>query len=177
MPQFEDARTRLTDARAAHAGAQDELFRTRERLARVDRRLRALERTANPNAPQGGAATRKLAEEKRALAAALESARARLDRMREDLTGAAGRFEEWSDPRRNLSLLNDDIPLRLFPLRLETRFKRVNVQGANQLQLWVRVFPDECLIDTFEATLTESEIRNATIFWSEYFHAAGVESA
>ena len=45
------------------------------------------------------------------------------------------------------------------------------------MQLWVRIFPDECLVDTFEATLTESEIKNATIFWREYFHAAGVESA
>ena len=45
------------------------------------------------------------------------------------------------------------------------------------MQLWVRIFPDECLVDTFEATLTESEVKNATIFWSEYFHAAGVESA
>lgn len=177
MPQFEDAQKQLMEARAAHAGAQDELFRTRERLARVDKQIRALERTANPNAPGGGAAGRKLAEEKRALTAALEATRAGLGRFKEDLAGAAGRFEEWADPRRNLSLLNDDIPLMLFPLRLETRFKSVNVDGATRLQLSVRIFPDECLIDTFEATLTESEVKNATIFWSEYFHAAGVESA
>ena len=65
----------------------------------------------------------------------------------------------------------------LFPLRLETRFKTVDVPGRHAQQLWVRIFPDECLVDTFEATLTESEIKNATIFWREYFHAAGVESA
>lgn len=177
MPQFENAQQKLTEARAAHGDAQDELFRTRERLARIDKQLRDLERSKSPNAPAGGAAGRELAAQKRALTAKLEETRAKLGRSREDLAAARDRFDEWTDPRRHLPVFNDDIPVMLFPLRLETRFKTVDVQGGARMQMWVRIFPDECLVDTFEATLTESEIKNATIFWSEYFHAAGVESA
>lgn len=178
MPQFEDAQQNLATASAAHAGVQDELFRTRQRLAGVDKRLREQQRVANPNAPEGDATARRLAEEKRRLTALLEQTRTKLGRSREELASARGRFEEWTDPRRHLSVFNDDIPVMLFPLRLETRFKTVSVPGApSQTQLWVRVFPDECLVDTFDATLTESEVKNAISFWSEYFRAAGVESA
>ena len=45
------------------------------------------------------------------------------------------------------------IPILLFPLRLETRFKR---PPAGQPQLWVRVYPDDCLVDGFEESLTET---------------------
>lgn len=177
MPQFEDDQKRLSDARTTHAGAKDELFRAQQRLARVDKQLRDLERGASPNAPEAGAAGRKLAAEKRRLTARVEEARTSLDRSKEQLAGAFGRFEQWADPRRSLPAFNDDIPVMLFPLRLETRFKTVAEDGVTRTQLWVRVFPDECLVDSFEATLTDSEVKNASIFWREWFHAAGVESS
>ena len=177
MPQFEDDQKRLTDARAAHAGAQDELFRAHQRLERIDKQLRDFARSGNPNAPDGGARGRKLAEEKHRLTARVEELRMAVGRSKEQLTGAFTRFVEWTDPRRNLAAFNDDIPVMLFPLRIETRFKTIAGQDATRMQLCVRVFPDECLVDTFEATLTDSEVGNALIFWREYFRAAGVESA
>ncbi len=177
MPQLEDDQRQLTDARSAHAGAQDSLFRTRERLARVDKQLRELQRRASPDNPEGGAPGRELAQEKRRLTGQLREDQAAAGAARERLAAAAGKFDAWSDPRRNLAALNDDIPVMLFPVRLETRFKTVDEQGTSRRQLWVRIFPDECLLDTFEATLTDSEVKNAAIFWREYFHAAGVESA
>ena len=176
MPQFEDDQKRLNAARAAHAGTQDELARARQRLDRVERQLRALARSA----PQGGTA-HALDEEKRALAARIEALGATLGRAREQLEEAFTRFDTWADPRRNLASFNDDIPVMLFPLRIETRFKTVSGQGDAAghavSQLWVRVFPDECLVDTFDPTLTESEVGNAAVFWREYVHAARVESA
>ncbi|MCB0528606.1 MAG: hypothetical protein KDC65_09045, partial [Saprospiraceae bacterium] len=86
-------------------------------------------------------------------------------------------WEQWTDPRKNAGQMNDDIPVMLFPLRLETRFKVVETRsGGQQHQLWVRIYPDECLVDTFEETLSETELRSAGIFWQEYFRAAGVEN-
>lgn len=172
MPQFEDDQKRLNEARAAQAGAGDELARARQRLDRVERQLRLLARSD----PDGDAA-RALAEEQRVLEARIKALGATLVRAKEQLADAFTRFDTWADPRRNLAAFNDDIPIMLFPLRMETRFKTVNEQGASRSQLWVRVFPDECLVDTFDPGLTESEVANATRFWREYVHAAGVESA
>src|SRR5262249_62072494 len=39
----------------------------------------------------------------------------------------------------------------------------------------VRIYPDECLIDTFEELVSETELYSGRIFWREYFRAAGVE--
>src|SRR4029077_6553619 len=111
MPQFEDCQKGLTGARDENAGAQDELFRAREVLALVDKQLRDLARNAGPNQPDGDAAGRKLAAEKRRLTEQVDQARASLDRSKTQLVGAFSRFDEWADPRRNLAAFNDDIPV------------------------------------------------------------------
>lgn len=173
MPQFEDAQKELAKARAAQHRAQRAVFLARERLARTTRKLREFER-------RDEAAAARLAEEKRRLETTLEEHRAESGRVKDVLGRVSADFwKNFSDPRQNASKLNDGIPLMLFPLRLETRFKTVqgSAGAAPVQQLWMRVYPDECLIDTFEATLTETELHSATIFWREYFHAAGVESA
>ena len=61
----------------------------------------------------------------------------------------------------------------LFPLRLETRFK---TSPEGRPQLWVRVYPDECLVDTFEPSLTEGEVTSAQAFWASIWRAGGVEA-
>ena len=53
-------------------------------------------------------------------------------------------------------------------MRLETRFR----DG----RLLVRVYPDTCTIDTFESTLSESEVRNLQAYWQGIWRAAGVEA-
>ena len=42
-----------------------------------------------------------------------------------------------------------------FPVRLETRFKAV---GQGRTELWARVYPDECSVDTFEPVPTDDEV-------------------
>ena len=57
------------------------------------------------------------------------------------------------DPRRLVERLSADFPVLLFPVRLETRFMAVTDDaGARTEQLWVRIFPDTCSIDSFGAT-------------------------
>ena len=40
----------------------------------------------------------------------------------------------------------------------------------------MRVYPDECLVDTFEPSLTEEEVANAQAFWASIWRAGGVEA-
>ncbi|HZV73694.1 MAG TPA: hypothetical protein VFF79_08270 [Conexibacter sp.] len=72
-----------------------------------------------------------------------------------------------ADPRRAIGWLTDELPLLLFPLRLETRFKR----GANGLELWVRVFPDSCLVDTFEPEPSRVEVDSVRRYWQAVWRA------
>ena len=44
-----------------------------------------------------------------------------------------------------------------------------------QHQLWVRVFPDDISIDTFEELPSENEIRNARSYWSFMWRAGDIE--
>ncbi|HLL75088.1 MAG TPA: hypothetical protein VK421_07455 [Pyrinomonadaceae bacterium] len=93
----------------------------------------------------------------------------------QELRGAAiwKEFERFADPKEGLRRLEDRHPILLFPLRIETRFK-TGAQGVPQL--WVRVYPDQCLVDSFEPSLTEGEIENAQAFWAAVWRAGGVES-
>ena len=52
-------------------------------------------------------------------------------------------------------------PFLLFPVRIETRFRTIaaapgNIAAAASHQLWVRIYPDDCSIDTFEPTAVAS---------------------
>lgn len=74
-------------------------------------------------------------------------------------------FSQFTDPIENIGALQDTFPILLFPLRLEIRFKKVARDGGTVDQLWVRVFPDDIAINTFESDLSESEIRDTRSYW------------
>ena len=107
------------------------------------------------------AGTPQMAEARAALAAAAGRARA-----------AAEGFATFTDPRENVGLLGDGSPFALFPVRLETRF------GAdeNGPRLLVRIYPDDCSIDTFEPVLSATELANAKRYWQNIWRADGAET-
>ena len=63
------------------------------------------------------------------------------------------------------------------PVRLETRFKDVQLPGAAAPtpQLLVRIYPDDCWVDGFDPRLTESEAASARAYWIAMWEAGGVE--
>ena len=63
----------------------------------------------------------------------------------------------------------------MLPVRIETRFKTVTNDGRPRRQIWARIYPDDCAIDSFEASLSESEVRAARRFWIEMWKAGGIE--
>ncbi|HVF95765.1 MAG TPA: hypothetical protein VM871_00505, partial [Flavisolibacter sp.] len=83
----------------------------------------------------------------------------------------AGKFFVQPDPFHQIEGLRDDIPILLMPLRLETRFKIIGAQH----QLWLRIFPDDCHIDTFEPLMSQYELQQIKQFWAGWFKAGGIE--
>jgi hypothetical protein len=75
------------------------------------------------------------------------------------------------DPRRAIGKLRDSTPILMFPVRIETRFT------AAGDQLMLRVYPDECLLDTFDPTLTRTEVTNVEAYWAATWEAANDEAA
>lgn len=76
------------------------------------------------------------------------------------------------DPQVAVEELDDHFPIVLFPLRLETRFKKT----GDQPQLWIRVYPDDCNVVTKEPLLTTEELENVRSFWIEMAKAGGTEA-
>ena len=88
--------------------------------------------------------------------------------IRDRLSEKERQFDLFLDPRVELKEhFSNETPFLLFPLRMETRFKTVR----SKPQLWVRVFPDECIVDSFEPLLSKKEVDNAARFWAEYYSA------
>src|SRR6185436_4394524 len=92
--------------------------------------------------------------------------------FKDNFNDFASDFFTQLDPTTMVNQLNDAIPLLMFPLRLETRFKST----GNQKQLWLRVYPDDCNINTKEELLSQSEYNDAKLFWIEMWKAGGVET-
>src|SRR5436305_4377096 len=137
--QFERAQASLVHASRRSEDARVLLFEARESLKRAQRMGRPLDERTETLKKRGTAA--------------------------EDALGAlvAGRqaFEKFTDPRAGVALLDDATPFLLFPLRLETRFGMAMRDGAPRPQLWVRVYPDDCLIDSFQPLPSATEIAPA----------------
>lgn len=174
MAEFDDARNALDQARNAAGGAKTDLLRARQRKARIDREIERLGRTANN---ERGLASRNRAEELKQHAQALDAEIAALRSTLADADGIhaerLGSFAAFSDPTTGIEKLSDEYPIALFPLRLETRFKTLEVAGATKHQLWVRVFPDDVLVDAFQPGLSDVEIQNARIYWTQIWRAGG----
>jgi hypothetical protein len=175
MADFGQLREALRDARAAAAVAEAEAAAARERLARVDAALKALSRVRGGEGQ--GAARERLLARRREAQAALEKAAAARSRTAAGVLDATRAFAPFTDPREGIGRLDDRIPILMMPVRLETRFGPPRGDGPDlSRELWVRVYPDDCSIDTFEASLTNGEVADARIYWATVWAAAGAEA-
>ncbi len=156
MSDFDTTRAALRAAREQEAAS-----RAQRTVARIE--LRSADRAGEP----ADTAREHLAAAREAHATASESA-----------TLALAEFAVFADPRLALERLDDDIPFLLLPLRIETRFKAVTEPGerAPRHELWVRVFPDRCLINSFEAVPSENELANLRAYWRQVWRAGSAEA-
>ncbi|WPB83880.1 hypothetical protein [Sediminicoccus rosea] len=154
MPGFENSAATLAKARQALAEAE-----AAARDARA--RLRMAERGAGDG------------EVPRSLRRADKASLGRMEKAREELRTAEAAFAAFSDPRKAVGAMPDSDPLLLLPLRLETRF---GSGPRGDPQLWVRVYPDSCLVDAFQPGLSATELAGAKTYWTERWCAAGSEA-
>lgn len=174
MAEFDQLKVDLNQARGRSAKAAQALAAARERLRRLATERARLARRADPQDPEHGRRSEQLeplmAEAEREAKRGSE----RLAGLREVERGLIGSFAVFTDPTENITRLDDEFPLLLLPVRIETRFKTFGDTAAHR-ELWVRIYPDDCAIDTFEETLSEPEVRNARGYWQEIWRAGGVE--
>ena len=181
MPDFTTNQVQLAAARQALDEAQQAASQAAAQAQKAQAALDLASRQQRAR-QEGGNLAQLEAEAKRATAAR-DTARASLKDARTSLAGIAGQFAEFSDPRRNVERLSDATPFLLFPVRIETRFRTIVAEAPPGIaappvkhQLWVRIYPDDCSIDTFEAIPSDSELANVKSYWMNIYRAGGVEN-
>ncbi|MBO9341796.1 MAG: hypothetical protein J7454_07185, partial [Roseiflexus sp.] len=173
---FQSLQQQLQQAQTALKAGDEALFHAREKLKRIEARQARLKRFFDPANPSHRAQEKQLAAQHDATVREIAALRERLGALQENLAGQLDAFLPLTDPRKSIEQLNDLYPILLLPLRLETRFKQIATPDGMQHQLWVRVYPDDCAIDAFEASLSETELKNAQTYWSQLWRAAGDEN-
>jgi hypothetical protein len=175
-PDFESVRTQLAQARAARDAAQAAAKQAAEARNALARQSAQQARGFDANDP--AAATERarldaLAQRADANARAAQTAAQRAS----DAVAAVGlQFAAFTDPRENVGRLSDRSPFALLPVRVETRFVTIPHGEFPTAELWVRIYPDDCSIDTFEPDLSVSELANAQRYWNAIWRAGGVEN-
>jgi hypothetical protein len=157
MTDFESARTKLKDARQAAAAARDALTATGWRPST----------TRRPSSSEGSSSSDVSSRRPSATVAA-----ANAKELGDRAAQAADEFAKAADPRTAIAAWAPATPLLLLPVRLETRFRQVDGKD----ELWVRIFPDDCAIDSFEADLSDTELTSGRRYWVETWAAGGIEA-
>jgi hypothetical protein len=175
MADFTASRSALAQAQTALRAAQDAVIAARQRQAGAAAVLQRLSRQLGGDGPAAGG-TGTLQAELNQATEELAAARNALSSARQQAQAAAEGFASCTDPRERVSLLADTSPFALFPVRLETRFVTEQIaDGPTSYRLLVRIYPDDCSIDTFEAMLSAAELINAQRYWQNLWRAGGAE--
>lgn len=173
-PDFTAAQDQLARARAASEAAQLAAAQAAEQRRAIALRLERLARSAGPDDDELARLEERAKRAEADAAAAQEAAQ----RASEAAVAALGTFATFTDPRPNVERLSDGSPFALLPVRVETRFVELADDGAPapRHELWVRIYPDDCWVDTFEPTLSTAELANAQRYWRGIWRAGGVEA-
>lgn len=176
MTDFAAARSALTAAREAHAEARLDAWQAGETERDLAERLERLESSFDPGDPGDVERRKELERQLGEAEAATKAGSLKASQARADALAALEAFVDFSDPRKGIGQLSDHSPLALFPVRIETRFADAGTPAAPRPQLWVRIYPDDCSIDTFEPTLSDTEVANAKRYWQGIWRAGGIEN-
>ncbi len=172
MPDFKNIQDGLQKAKKSRDQSLRALFLAKEKLNKLGRNKENLLRKSDATSD----AVNLLTREERRLIADIEKKEVNLAEVTNLELNLLGDFQVFTDPQENIQQFSDDYPFLLFPVRLETRFKKItNDDGNIQHQLWVRIFPDDCSVDTFENILSEAEVKRARNYWLSTWSAGKSE--
>lgn len=162
---FLDFQKQVNGARDTSEQKRSDLKTTSQKANNVDRRRDQLLREIAINARDGDARLAELKKSQDELAQAVERSRGAYRGALKEEWARLHEFAQFTNPIENTAALPDTHPILLFPLRLQMRFKKLQREGKTVDQLWVRVFPDDIAINSFESDLSQTEIRNARYYW------------
>ncbi len=178
MSAFDQLRTQLAAKRASRNTTAGQLAVAREQLRNVQRRIDELKRV--PGSQRSGLLV-EFEQQAQILSDRVTDLRQELSNLHADASDLLGRLTALADPTQQISQWSDEFPILLFPVRIETRFHRgisdapaPSAGGASQL--WIRIYPDDCQVDSFEEMLTESELESTRAFWASMWRAGGIEA-
>ena len=177
MSDANDIRGQIARGRAKQDAEGRRLAALRAQLAGVRRQLAAARRLG-PLQADAAAVLQKQAD---GLARQVTEAWGSVGQARAAVTGLLGQLATLADPTAAVGGLKDSVPILLFPVRVEVRFRNARPAGTAAVsrelpQLWVRIYPDDCQIDGFEPLLSDAEVTSATAFWIATWRAGGVEA-
>jgi hypothetical protein len=175
MADLATAQAALASARKAREAAQAAVAQVAARQQALAAARRRATRTLNGDRAAVAEAARLDALGRQAAADA-NAKRGEAARAAAAAAAALGDFAAFTDPRRNVGSLSDAWPFALLPVRVETRFATVGSGDGTKRQLWVRIYPDDCSIDTFEEMLSATELANVQLYWRGMFRAGRIEA-
>ncbi|MCP4720543.1 MAG: hypothetical protein GY860_13895 [Desulfobacteraceae bacterium] len=149
------------------------LFYTKEKVKNVEYRLETLMRHFDKGKDEHGKLYKSLSAKKEALHDEISTLEEKLEEKLKSYRDALKQLLPETDPSKHLDKLDSHFPILMLPLRLETRFICDENNVINKLG--VRIFPDDCAIDSFEESLSLAEIQNAQNFWADLAAASGNE--
>lgn len=176
MPDFETSQAELSRMRAARVEAESAAALALERQRAIDSDRRRLARSFAPDDRAAVEERNRLDELAKRAEAEARATKAGAQRAKDAERRALEGFVVFTDPRANAARLSDRSPFALFPVRLETRFADRGTDGVARLQLLVRIYPDDCSIDTYEPMPSALELANAKRYWDDLWRAGGAES-
>ncbi len=162
---FTDFQQQINEARANRETSRLGLKKARQKVANNKRQEDQLLREISKDQQAEDERLKEIREKAQEYSESVRTNKTSFKNSLKEEWGKLTEFLDFTDPVDNIKLLQDKWPILLFPLRLETRFKKVNIDGVTKDQLWVRVFPDDIAINSFESDLSETEIRNAQSYW------------
>ncbi len=145
---------------------EEALYNNRNRLRTNESLLSKAKRKGEAGAHEAAIIERKIAQ----LQQDIEKNIAVLSLSQAQLADLSASFMLPKNPQQLVAELDDSIPFLLLPLRIETRFMRIE----GRRELWVRVFPDDIAIHTHEKTLTREEADAGVAYWTEMNNLASV---
>src|SRR6185436_19470500 len=169
MSEFDQLGGELHQARSDKVAAQQKLFESQEKVKQLQAQQEQLQRRFDPQNPNDQRQQEQLQQRLSAANGDVIKARFEHERVSQLEQSIFNRFGELTDPRKQIINLDDQYPILLMPLRIETRWR------VQERQLWVRIYPDDAAVDSFEPTLSDVEVASGQRFWAGMWAAGGVE--
>lgn len=177
MSDFSKIQGELNKARTDHSDADKKIFALKQELQLIEDKIQKLKRSINDQNETSLIEKEKLEKRRRDIGEEIDILTDKNNGFKKNVNELFTSFIKLSDPTKQVEELSDAFPFLLMPLRIETRFKEVkdNPPGS-RLQLWVRIYPDTCHIESKEEILSQFEVQNAKQFWMGMW-AAGANEA